>query len=533
MAGGVLYQLSNYSFNSKNNYLEIDPEISFFKVVYRRHTRFAIENIILNDLTRTKLNYSEKIISKCNISRNADLLSNLYLTFELPNIYSGSYTNESYTSNYEFKWIENIGINICNYIKLNIDSNTIDSLTSDYINIWKELILSDDEKQIFNKNIGHIEELYEPKNSPGQNGVYPNITKGNTLSLQSEKWNNHQFKVISKTSGDFEESKIFPSIIGKKIKVPLPFYFMKNHGLSLPLIALQYSQVSLELEFNAFKDLYTINDPKYTNPASNSLNKRIKPSSESYHNMTDFAINYDYDIKAKIEGEFVYLDEAERKRFSLYDHEYLITQNKLVLEDGSLLESNKSNIDIKLTLNHPMKYLAFIAKRDDFKNVNIINNYTNWIYPNIPPYSIEYLNKEKYYDKPRNKDLFYNPSNSDHKTLFNTTYLRKNILSKAQLIFDGNTIVDKDIEYFENQQKMQYFKKNSNDGIYIYSFSINPNEYQPSGSCNFDSIHKAILRVYQPDMNQYNYYHNSRIYVYGINYNILVITNGSGNLKFS
>ena len=163
MAGGVLYQLSNYSFNSKNNYLEIDPEISFFKVVYRRHTRFAIENIILNDLTRTKLNYSEKIISKCNISRNADLLSNLYLTFELPNIYSGSYTNESYTSNYEFKWIENIGINICNYIKLNIDSNTIDSLTSDYINIWKELILSDDEKQIFNKNIGHIEELYDPK----------------------------------------------------------------------------------------------------------------------------------------------------------------------------------------------------------------------------------------------------------------------------------------------------------------------------------------------------------------------------------
>ena len=535
MAGGVLYQLSNYSFNSKNNYLEIDPEISFFKVVYRRHTRFAIENIILNDLTRTKLNYSEKIISKCNISRNADLLSNLYLTFELPNIYSGSYTNESYTSNYEFKWIENIGINICNYIKLNIDSNTIDSLTSDYINIWKELILSDDEKQIFNKNIGHIEELYDPKNGLGQNGSYPHITENDSSAKQSYKYyDNIILDNVSKST------LIFPSILSQKIKVPLPYSFFLNSGLSIPLIALQYSTLSLEFEMKQFKDLYTIIDSKYDS-SSNSFNKRIKPSSETHHNIDNFTIDFNLNINPNVEGEYIFLDDDERKRFAMYDHEYLIEEPRLINKDGIEIKSTTEETVAKLYgAFNPTKYLVWVVKRDDFKHINEWSNYTNWIDPDIPPYSNQYFYSDSYYNLTSSKNVFYSVRDQTdmndgtaHNNFFNTIELKKNILTNIKLEFDGNVRIDKNSDYFNKQQIYQHFKTNPVDGIYVYSFSLNPLDFQPSGNCNFSDIYNPKIyfkkQISSDNFSEYNH----RAYIYVVSYNILLIKSGIGSLKFS
>ena len=99
---GALYQIKNYNTNLKNNYLEINPQISFFKVVYRKYSRFAIENIEINEFTRNILNYDNNITINCDIPRNGDLLKNIYFTFELPHIYSGSYTNNNilYTSSF-------------------------------------------------------------------------------------------------------------------------------------------------------------------------------------------------------------------------------------------------------------------------------------------------------------------------------------------------------------------------------------------------------------------------------------------------
>ena len=88
MTGGNLYQISNYNFNSKNNYLELDPQISFYKIVFRRYTRFALENITIDTLSRSKIDYSNTTNINGEISRYGDLLSELYFTFELPAIYS-------------------------------------------------------------------------------------------------------------------------------------------------------------------------------------------------------------------------------------------------------------------------------------------------------------------------------------------------------------------------------------------------------------------------------------------------------------
>ena len=237
MTVGALYQIKNLNTNSANNFLELNPQISFYKIVYRKYSKFAMENIQFNNLSRNTLDNDNNVTIKCDVPRNADLLKSLYFTFELPDIYSGKKTINAQSTNYEFKWIKNIGINIFKSISLKINGQEIDKLYADYINIWKELNMSNEEKEIFNKNIGNVSELYDPKNSPGQNGTYPHSMTGNTNTIQSSKykeknvelrgsqWVYNQSLIIESTSENYNNN-IFPSIQGCKIKVPLLFSFI-------------------------------------------------------------------------------------------------------------------------------------------------------------------------------------------------------------------------------------------------------------------------------------------------------------------
>jgi hypothetical protein len=540
MTVGALYQIQNLNTNSANNFLEHNPQISFYKIVYRKHSRFAMENISFNNLSRSTLDYDENVIIKCDVPRNGDLLRKLYFTFELPNIYSGKKTTSNIESNYEFQWIKNIGINIFNYMTLKFNGQEIDKLYSDFIIIWKELNLSDEEKEIYNESIGNISELYDPKNGPGQNGNYPHITTGNTNTDQADKYSEKNIifngnNVLFNQTNIMENSttygdNIFPSILSRKIKVPLSFYFGNNSGLAIPLIALQYCVISLEFEMKKFHDLYTIIDAKYTE-SSNSFNKRIKPSSESHHSMDNFTNSYSYNINPNVEGEYIFLDENERKRFAAFDHEYLIEHSKISNKDGIEIGYNIEETSAKIySAFNPVKYLTWVIKREDFKYINEWSNYTNWIYPNIPPYSNEYNYMNSYYNLTNSKNVFYD--SSSHKSLFSTVNLKKNILTSVKLEFDGNLRIEKDSDYFSKQQMYQHFNKRVQDGIYVYSFSLNPLDYQPSGNCNFSNINNPKI-YFKKELHTDSFTeHNYRAYVYVISYNILIIKNGNGNLKF-
>jgi hypothetical protein len=543
MTVGALYQIKNLNTNSANNFLDFNPQISFYKIVYRKHSRFAMENISFNNLSRSTLDYDENVTIKCDVPRNGDLLRSLYFTFEIPNIYSGKQTTNGNASNYEFKWIKNLGINIFNSMILKINDQEIDKLYADYINIWKELSLSNEEKEIFNENIGHVTELYDPKNADGNNGNYPHITDQASVLLQADKFSDKNVELngsnwifsqtnIHESKTDNYDSHIFPSILGRKIKVPLPFYFASNTGLAIPLIALQYSVLSLEFNMKKFQDLYTIIDTLHSS-SSNSYNKRIKPGSSGHHSMDNFTNDYNYNINPKVEGEYIFLGDEERKRFAVYDHEYLIEQSRISNKDGVEIKTTSEETNTKIySAFNPVKYLAWVVKRDDFKHINEWSNYTNWINPNIPPYSNQYLYTDKYYNLTGSKNVFYNSGDSNHKAFFNTVELRKNILTNVKIEFDGNLRIDKEAEYFSKQQIYQHFKKQATDGIYVYSFSLNPLDYQPSGSCNFSDIYNPRIyfkkNVNDDSFSEYNY----RAYIYIISYNILVIKNGIGNLKF-
>ena len=385
--------------------------------------------------------------------------------------------------------------------------------------------------------------MYDPANGAGQNGTYPHISSGTTNTLQAEKFNNKRVEIVGSqlifkhdniletTTSNYDDT-IFPSIKGRKIKVPLPFSFTKNTGLALPLIALQYSVLSLELNMRKFLELYTVIDSKYS-ASSNSFGKRVKPNSNSEFGIDNFTNNYAFNIRPNIEGEYIFLDDEERKRFAIHDHEYLYEQVKTLDKDGVEIRTNIEETNAKiLSAFNPVKYLTWVVKRDDFKHINQWNNYTNWVYPDCPPYSNEYMYKDLYYNLNSGTDIFYNFNNTTHKTYFNKTDLKKHILTNVRIEFDGNVRINKDGDYYLNQQPYEYFKKRGADGNYIYSFSLNPTDYQPSGVCNFSDISNPRI-YFKKELHSDGFSeHNYRAYVYIVSYNILVIKSGIGSLKF-
>ena len=535
MTAGALYQIKNLNTNSENNFLDFDPQITFFKVVYRKHTRFSIENIQMDPFNRQTLDFNDTVVLKCDTPRYGDLLSQVYLTFDLPDIWSGKHDDNGHGKNYEFQWIKNIGTNIFNNASVRISDQEIENLNSDFVIIWRELMLNNEQKEQINKLSGNIPELYDPANGPGMNGNYPHITSSNTPSIQSEKWVNQTSQIITiSNKTDFT----LPSIQGRKLRVPLSFWFCNDPGLALPLIALQYSIVSFEFEMKAFKDLYTIIDINSNNinldtSIDTSFGKRIKPTDDSLYDMSNFTDNFTFNINPRLEGEYIFLSDEERRRFAVNDHDYLITQPRITDKNGIDIAQTSEETMTKLTpAFNPVSYVTWVIKRSDLHQVNDWNNYSNWTYENVPPYSYENQIREIKFNMSKGESIFYNKNITNHQTKFEKDSMKKNILTNVRIEFDGVDRINKDATYFSEQQPFQYFKTSPKNGIYVYSFSLNPKEYQPSGSCNFSLINYPRIYFKRNPLENFNFYYH-KAFIFIVSYNILTISNGIGNTKFT
>ena len=155
-----------------------------------------------------------------------------------------------------------------------------------------------------------------------------------------------------------------------------------------------------------------------------------------------------------------------------------------------------------------------------------------YIQPSIPPDSKLYLAISLKYNFEGSSKLFLRWKRCFSQKFLQPYSFKKHILTNARLEFDGTNRVNKSADYFKNQQIYQHFDVKPDDGIYVYSFSLKPNEYQPSGSCNFSSINNTKLYLSQDIIENFTFY-SHKAYVFIISYNILTITNGVGNMKFS
>ncbi len=439
MAGGLM-QLT--FIGGQNLYLTGNPQISFFKAVYKTHTNFSMESKRL-DFNRTTLNIKDVTNIRCKILRHGDLVSNIYLCLNLPNIYSND--------NYCFKWVENIGLALINNMEIYIGGLLIDKQYGEWIHIWNELTIPYNKQNLYNKMIGNIVELYDPEIF--NEGTYPSSTQG------SEN----------------------PSIKGRQLIIPLTFWFNNNIGLALPLISIQYQEVEIRLELKALIDLYRIKEngffikPDISDPNHQLLN---------YVNSNEINLN-ETDIEANIylEANYIYLDNLEREQFAKKEVDYLIEQ---VIKIEKNYIDTKNEI-IELNLHNPVKELVWVLKRSD---TNLTNDWFN----------------------------------------FTDVDLKENIIKKCKIIMNGlDRIEDKNSEYFTLIQPYQHHGQ-TKDGIYVYSFSIKPNTYQPSGSCNMSKINKIqlYLNLNTPIQNTYNYNLN----IYSISYNFLRVISGQANVAF-
>tara|TARA_B100000123_G_scaffold228582_1_gene177811 strand:+ start:823 stop:2337 length:1515 start_codon:yes stop_codon:yes gene_type:complete len=503
MPGGLI-QLAAYG--SQDFYLTGNPQISFFKTVYRRYTNFSMEYYRINPEGNLGLSENDITNYRFQIKRSGDLVSDMFMVFTLPSIYSGDGT--------DFQWIKNIGFNIINKVRVYIGGSLIDENYGEWFDIWNELTLPESKKKEFNEMIANTEEFYDPAAYSGS-GYYPRRTIG--------------------------DSKI-PSIKQKVVRVPLIFWFNRNYSLALPLVALQYHPVEIDIEIRKISDLYTVID---IDTSSKKYGCRIKPESNiNNYNRLFSLVNFvndesllagvgddttlkNFTIDIHLEVNYIFLDNDEMKSFAKSEHRYLIQQVKKSTFQGSV-----GSDTLELLVHHPTSFMVIVGKRSDIVDRNDWNNYTNWIYNDIPPWSENFNNP--YYEEFYNEDIAkekINETNFEFKK-------SPNIFKDLQLKLNAtDRFSAQEQEFFESITTFKYAKRMPRKGILMYSFAVNPLDYQPSGSCNFSRFNNIQLAINTQDIPQptslRDYMYKYDINVYTVNYNILRITSGSGNLEFS
>ena len=496
MTVGALLQLE-YGNTDRMAFLTLNPQITHFKSVYKKYTNFATQFITLQAYAKSAvLTWDQDTKYTFKIPRDGDAIRDMYLTFELPDIYSNS--------NYQFQWIKPIGEYIVKDISLQIDTNqNVDKHYSEWFHAYSELNYNEGKKKGYYKMIGNIPEMYDPSNASGNVGQYPSVPNAYA-----------------------------PSIVNRKLYLPLIFWFNKYASLSFPLVAIQKTEINIIITLRRLQELYTVID--YTG-VFGGTGYRVRPT-KTNHYIGNFlypsTTQNSLDVNPRIEINNIFLDNEERKRFALSTHEYLITQLQVI--NQTYKTSKSITFDLK-NINKPVTELVFMIRRSDMEDVNDWSNFTNWNLNNIPPYSTGYINQ---YGLP----LSLNTGNIGY-------YKTQNLLKSAVLRIQAQEITSGDAIDNDNPTNsringkdsvffnlMENFNSNGNmpdEGIYTYSFSLDNTNLQPVGAINMSSINTKDIILNLTDINPsggYNYpsgiAYNYTIYVFAVNYDILKIMGG-------
>ncbi len=559
------------AYGAQDIYLTGNPQITFFKVVYRRYTNFSMEAI--EQTFNGTADFGKKVT--CTISRNGDLIHTIFLQVTLPSV-------QSTEASSFFRWVNYIGHALIKSVEVEIGGQRIDKQYGDWLNIWNELT-----------------------QQPGLKEGYDNMV-GNTISLTGTGLRGTDATTLY---------------------IPLQFWFCRNVGLSLPLIALQYHEVKINLDFRPKNECYVTTGQQVGNCqlVNSTLDSFCVPSLEA----------------ASLYVDYIYLDTDERRRFAQVSHEYLIEQLQFTGDESTV----NTNVKIKLNFNHPCKELIWVVQRDDVIKLgyNQWTNYTDnfdldtgWgsvnpmtglpnpnaaVFTNVEegtdpfPYVatnqvdaeyIKYLNDIDIavddvnldsnwsdvdasgfggtssvpgYNSPpgvgagslaqNNPRMAPSMTTSQAQSLmgngnnFNASFFPgantnnlaptdfaalttagdfgdhaglgprnagRNPVVRAKLQLNGHDRFQERLgSYFNLVQPYQFHTNIPSTGINVYSFGLKPEEHQPSGTCNMSRIDNATLQLQLTPLAALG----SKIRVYATNYNVLRIMSGMGGLAYS
>lgn len=541
--GGGLMQLVAYG--AQDVYLTSNPQITFWKVTYRRYTNFAMESI--EQTFNGQADFGRRVT--CTISRNGDLAYRTYLQVVLPEI------NQEMAK--YARWLDFPGEQLINQVEVEIGGQRIDRQYGDWMHIWNELTLSTEQEKAHNKMVGQTTQL-----------TY--ITDPNFASVDGPCDSNGPRQVCAPRNA-LPESFLY---------VPLQFWFCRNPGLALPLIALQYHEVKINIDISPLDEcLWAVNS---LTGGSGSACKAATAYKQSL-------------AAASLYVDYVFLDTEERRRMASNPHEYLIEQLQFTGDESVGSSSNK----IKLNFNHPCKELIWVVQPDsnvDYcsslscgSQLNLLLgaqpfNYTDAVdaLPNAHMAFGSQLSLTggasvggEWWDPVHHKQfvssnvafidasgLFQDSlagdvetfadsasyalpgTNNDSgvsdagtfvlaETALNMHCWGENPVVCAKLLLNGqDRFSEREGSYFDLVQPYQHHTRNPSTGINVYSFSLRPEEHQPSGTCNFSRIDNATLQLVLSNATVQGT-NTAKVRVYATNYNVLRIMSGMGGLAYS
>jgi hypothetical protein len=440
--GGGLLQLVAYG--AQDVYLTGNPQITFFKVVYRRHTNFAIEAI--QQTFNGNAGYGNTVT--CQISRNGDLINRMYLQVDVPKKKSLTTATTSTYQNY-------LGLRLIKSVVIEIGGQQIDKHYSDWLYIWNELSLPMGKRYAYDTMVGADKDIL--------NGV--------------------------------------PGTADTTLYIPFEFWFCRNVGLALPLIALQYHEVKVKIDFETKANCIAKGTGTLT--AAGSLD-----DFEAIKNISLWA-------------DYIFLDTDERRRFAQLSHEYLIEQLQFTGTEPLVTGTNR----IKLNFNHPCKELVWVAKTTPTTNI------TRWY---------DYTNKDgadgmTSYSLADGGDAIAGGQLTSNFLVISDIKPSQNVnpFVNAILQLNGNDrFAVREGDYFNYVQPFQHHTNVPvHNSINVYSFALKPEDHQPSGTLNMSRIDTATLMVNaNPAVSGVAY---QGINIYAVNYNVLRILSGMGGLAYS
>jgi hypothetical protein len=516
MSGGIIQLAAR---GVEDLYLIEDPQITFFKTVYRRHTNFAIETI--PQYFSHKPDFEKK--TSCTIHPDGDLISDMHLSITLPEVQQ--FTNSTGIDNItKFSWSRNIAFVLIDHIEIEINGQVINRNYGEWMYIWFELT---QRKDTGNKKMyGMVSDLYEPTNGKQSYTLY----------------------------------------------VPLQFWFCKNTGMALPMISLQYSDVKVNLQMANLKkcynvtpthyitldtDIVTFSDDEYIEQTVDDvtasgkfvyydvITKRLYYTLISSNNFTSVTIsdistmsnteinteiysstNEQYYINGltsksfctpyanvsprthsylktaikqlKINDchliiDFIYLDEEERAKFAEEKHEYILNQ---VSYNGQEIITN-TNRTINIGMNHPTKLLVWILQ-----------------------YSYLY----------KNNDFFNYTDDYKYDTETNLPTGNSLITDETLLLCGRERMSMRNYNYFDWVQNYEHFNYYQVEGINTYSFSLYPLMTQTTGTCDMSQLTSSSIQLSVNHLIQTSNPAYFRSYYMATN--VLRVSNGLSGLVF-
>ena len=517
MTGGGFLGLVAYG--AQNVLLSGNPQMTYFYKAFRRYSHFFTENVTTAMDGPNELFYDQSIKVRAKIQRVGDLLSDMYFTFRVPDIYSKYVTpgSDRYYQ-WQYQWVRYLGAAIIQNAAFFVGGQKIQEFDGSYL-LAKALADYDVDKfDKWRELVGDTPELMDSANGVWAGGTnhtgYPTVYPDNSLPLGSQ---------VNR-----------PSIFGQEIHVPLTFWFTEHTQNALPLVGLQYHECEVQLTLNSIQNIYTLLDPSgyrvnpdYQMAQSTNLIYRNQPQYNTTNDLSGQWRFFATDIGAtipqlngwflnpRIQSTYVYLTGQEQRIFATTPLNYLFAQVTNYPFSGLYTRQI-----LDLETHNPITRLLFVPRRSDsLQYRNDFANFTNWFsFPQSP-----------FVPTPGTTAI--------QRSALSSGLLipqgQMDIIRSLRVLCDGNEIQEeKPIDYFTRITPWKTLNGKPLRLLPVYNFALSSPEFQPNGSINASRIRNFQVEVdFWALPTNTNYVYDLNIYVESLNF--FTVEGGMGGLKYA